>query len=256
MGKDDMIIGGAIIQNTGNDLMFYGHTFHVVGILERTGTGIDNSVFVRFEDAYVMADESELKAVKKLTIPPGMVSAVLVKVDEGTSPADLSREIQKQVPGTKTITPDGLLNTVSGQLGAVTRILYGSTIAVMVVSIPLLGVISAMVAHERTREVAILQALGATKGYITRLMLAESFSLSIIGALMGIGAAMVILVGFQDFIASALKIPFGIPSPLAILADGGSALLLSIVAGGIASLYPVILITRSDPYETIRRGES
>ena len=108
-----------------------------------------------------------------------MVSAVLVKVDPGTTPADVALEIQKQVPGTRTITPDGLLNAVSGQLGAVTRILYGSTLAVMIVSIPLLGVISAMVAHERTREVAILQALGATKGYVRRLMLAESFSLSI-----------------------------------------------------------------------------
>jgi putative ABC transport system permease protein len=185
-----------------------------------------------------------------------MVSAVLVKVDPGTTPADVALEIQKQVPGTKTITPDGLLNAVSGQLGAVTRILYGSTLAVMIVSIPLLGVISAMVAHERTREVAILQALGATKGYVTRLMLAESFSLSITGGLIGIGTAVVILVGFQDFIASALKIPFIIPSPLSILADGGIALFLAIVTGGIASLYPAYRITRSDPYETIRRGES
>jgi putative ABC transport system permease protein len=236
--------------------MFYGHTFHVVGILARTGTGIDNSVFVRFEDAYVMADESSLKAVKKLTLPPGMVSAVLVKVDPGTTPADVALEIQKQVPGTKTITPDGLLSAVSGQLGAVTRILYGSSLAVMIVSIPLIGVISAMVAHERTREVAILRALGATKGYVTRLMLAESFSLSIIGGLIGIGTATVILVSFQDFIASSLKIPFIIPSPLSILADGGIALFLAIVTGGIASLYPAYRITRSDPYETIRRGDT
>jgi putative ABC transport system permease protein len=256
MGRDDMIIGSAIIQNTGNDLMFYGHTFHVVGVLARTGTGIDNSVFVRFEDAYVMADESDLKAVKKLTIPPGMVSAVLVKVDPGTSPADVALEIQQQVPGTKTITPDSLLNAVSGQLGAVTRILYGSSIAVMIVSIPLIGVISAMVARERTKEVAILQALGATKGYITKLMLTESFSLSIVGGLIGIGAAAVILVGFQDYIASSLKIPFLVPSPLTILTDAGIALLLAIVTGGIASLYPAWRITRSDPYETIRRGDS
>jgi putative ABC transport system permease protein len=203
-----------------------------------------------------MADESVLKAVKTLTIPRGMVSAVLVKVDPGTLPADVAREIQQQVPGTKTITPDGLLSAVSGQLGAITRILYGSSIAVMIVSIPLIGVISAMVAHERTREVAILQALGAAKGYITGLMLAESFSLSVVGGLIGIGAAAVILMGFQDFIASALKIPFIIPSPMAILADAGIALFLSIVTGGIASLYPAYRITQSDPYETIRRGES
>jgi putative ABC transport system permease protein len=256
MGKDDMIIGSAIIQSTGNDLMFYGHTFHVVGILERTGTGIDNSVFVRSEDAYIMADGSELKAVKKLTIPPGMVSAVLVKVDPGASPTEVARMIQDQVPGTKTLTPDGLLNAVSGQLSAVIHILYGSTIAVMVVSIPLLGIISAMVTRERSRELAILQALGATKGYLMKLVLAESFSLSIIGGFFGIGAAVVILVGFEDFIASTLRIPFVIPSPLSIMAAAGSALILVIVMGGIASLYPAFLITRSDPFDTIRRGTS
>ena len=77
-------------------------------------------MFTRFEDAYVMADESSLKAVQKLVIPPGMVSAVLVKVDPGILPASVASEIQKQVPGTKIITPNGLLNAVNGQLGAVT----------------------------------------------------------------------------------------------------------------------------------------
>jgi putative ABC transport system permease protein len=256
MGKDDIIIGSAVIQNVGNDLMFYGHTFHVVGILEQTGMGVDNSVFTRFEDAYVMADESELKAVKKLTIPPGMVSAVLVKVDPGTSPAAVAREIQAQIPGTKTITPNGLLNTVSGQLGAVRRLLNGTTLAVTIVSIPLLAFISAMVAHERRREIAVLRALGATKTYVVRLMLAESFSLAVIGGLIGIGAAAVILVFFQDFIATSLKIPFIIPAPVALLVDGGTALLLCAGIGGIASLYPAIRINRSDPYETIRKAES
>jgi len=256
LGKDDIIIGSAVIQNIGNDLMFYGHTFHVVGILEQTGMGVDNSVFTRFEDAYVMADESELKAVKKLTIPPGMVSAVLVKVEPGTSPAAVAREIQDQIPGTKTITPNGLLNTVSGQLGAVRRLLIGTTLAVTIVSIPLLAFISAMVAHERRREIALLRALGATKTYVVRLMLAESFSIAVIGGLIGIGAAMVVIVFFQDFIATSLKIPFIIPAPVALLVDGGTALLLCAGIGGIASLYPAIRINRSDPYETIRKAES
>ena len=256
MGKDDMIIGSAIVQNVGNDLFFYGHTFHVVGILEQTGMGIDNSVFVRFEDAYVMADESELKAVKKLIIPPGMVSSVLVKTDPGTSPAVVAREIEDQVPDTKTITPNSLLNTVSGQLSAVRRLLSGATLAVTIISIPLLAFISAMVAHERRKDIAILQALGATKAFVMRLMLAESFSIALIGGIIGIGAASVVFVFFQDFIAASLKIPFIIPSPLALLVDGGTALLLCVGIGGIASLYPAILINRSEPYETIRKGES
>ncbi len=252
--KDDIIIGSAIIQDVGKDLMFYGHNFHVIGILEQTGMGVDNAVFTRFEDAYVMADESGEKAVKKLTIPQGKVSAVLVKVDPGTSPAVVANEIMTQVPGTKVIMSNGLLNAVSGQLGATTRILYFASLAVTIVSIPLLGLISIMVAHERKKEISILRAFGATKSFVVRLMFAESFSLAIIGGFIGIGASAGILMIYQDFIRITLKIPFIMPSPTAILVQGGSALLLSILIGGIASIYPVFLITRSSPYEAIRGG--
>ena len=255
LGKDDIIIGSSVIQNIGNDLMFYGHTFHVVGILKHTGMGVDNSVFTRFEDAYVMADESGLKAVKKVSIPPGKISAVLVKVAPGSSPAAVAQEIQENVPGTKTITPNGLLNTVSSQLGAVRRLLTGTALAITVVSIPLLGFISAMVAHEQRKDFAILRALGAPKTFVIRLMLAESFSLAIVGGLLGVGAAAVILIFFQDFIAISLQIPLTMPSLPALLADGGTALLLCAGIGGISALYPAILVNRSEPYETIREGE-
>ena len=256
MGKDDIIVGSMISGDIGSDLLFYGHTFHIVGRLAKTGMmGVDCAVFTRFEDAYVMADESGVKAVRKLTIPRGMVSAVLVKVDPGIVPATVANRIQAQIPGTKTITPNGLLSSVTGQLAAVTHLLYGSTLAVTIVSIPLLGFISAMVAHERRREVAIFRALGAKKSYVVRLMLTESFAISVIGGLIGIAAAAGILVLFQDFIAITLKIPFNVPSPLTVLINGGSALVLTIAIGGIASLYPAILVNRSEPYDTIRKGE-
>jgi putative ABC transport system permease protein len=256
LGKDDIIIGSSVIQDVGRDLMFYGHNFHVVGILQRTGMGVDNSVFTRFEDAYVMADESGEKAVKKLTLPPGKISAVLVKVAPDVTVSAVADEIMAKVPGTKTILPNGLLNAVSGQLGATTRILYGASIGVAIISIPLLGLISAMVAHERRKEVSILRALGATKAFVVKLMLAESFSLAIIGGCIGIGISAGTLMLFQDLIAHTIRIPFITPTPSTIFFQGGSALLLSIVVGGIASLYPVFLITRSDPYVTIRGGES
>ena len=256
MGKDDIIIGSSVVQNVGNDLIFYGHNFHVVGILKRTGMGIDNSVFTRFEDAYTMANESEVKAVKKLTIPPGMISAILVKVDPGSSVSKVEKEIEARAPGTKTITPDGLLNAVSGQLGAVRRILFSATFAVTVISIPLLGFISALVANERRKEVSILRVLGATNGFVIRLMLAESFSLAIIGGLIGIFFALGSMLFFQDLISVSLKIPFAIPSLVTILINAGSALLLSIFVGGVSSLYPAWIITRSEAYETIRRGDT
>ncbi len=255
MGKDNIIVGSSIEGAIGSDLLFYGHSFRIVGRLGRTGLpGVDMAVFTRVEDAYTMADESAAKAARKLTIPQGMVSAVLVRIAPGTSPEAVAREIRERVPGTKTITPNGLLGTIAGQLGTVTSLLYGSTIAVTVVSVPLLAFISARVAQERRKEMAILRALGATRSFVMRLMLSESFSLSIIGALAGIGAAAVILLAFQDYVAVSLKIPFTMPSPLSILAGAGTALALSVIIGGISSLYPAIRASRSEPYETIRKG--
>ncbi|HEX3000964.1 MAG TPA: FtsX-like permease family protein, partial [Methanoregula sp.] len=256
LGKDEIIIGGAVIQDVGNDLMFYGHTFHVVGILKQTGMGIDNTVFTRFEDARVMAAESELKAVRSVSIPPGKISAVLVKVDPGSSPATVASAIQETVPGTKSITPNALLGTVNSQLGAVRRLLTGTNLAIMVISIPLLGLISAMVVHERRKEIAILRGIGATKKFVTQLIFAESLTLAITGGLLGIFSALAILVGFSDFVAFSLKIPLTMPSPAVLLAEAGMALLMCAVIGGIASFYQAILINRSDPYETIRKGES
>ena len=256
LGKDDIIIGSNIIQVVGKDLMFYGHNFHVAGVLDRTGMGVDNSVFTRFEDAYTMAEESELYAVRKLTIPKGMVSAVLVRVEPGASPSGVAAEIEKQVPGTKAIMPDGLLHAVNGQLAAVMILLNGSTLAVTVVSIPLLGVVSAMVAHERRREISLLRALGATRGFIARLMLAESFALAGIGSLIGIAAAAGILVIYQDYVTYSLQIPFIIPSAATIIIEGGSTILLAMGIAMIASLYPALISTRSEPYETIRKGEA
>jgi putative ABC transport system permease protein len=255
MGKDDIIVGSAITGDIGSDLLFYGHSFHIVGRLDQTGLmGVDMAVFTRFEDAFTMADESGTKAVRKLTIPQGMVSAILVRVAPGASPEAVAGEIQERVPGTKTITPNGLLGTIAGQLGTVTSLLYGSTIAVTVISVPLLAFISAMVAHERRKDMAILRALGATRSFILRLMLTESFSISVIGALAGIGVAAVILVAFQDFVALNLRIPFTIPSLPAILSCAGTALGLSVLIGGISALFPAVRVSRTEPYDTIRKG--
>jgi putative ABC transport system permease protein len=256
LGKDDMIIGSAVVQETGKELVFFGHTYYVVGQLQQTGMGVDNSVFVRADDARVMADESGKKAVQKLTIPDGMISLVLVKLDPSASPATVAVEIERQVPGAKTILPNGLLNAVSGQLSAVMRLLYGSTIAVTIITVPLLGLLTAMMLHERRREISILRVLGARTSFIAGLMLAESFVLAIIGGLIGIGVAIGIMASYQDLIALMLKIPFLIPSPLVILAQGGDALLLMIGIAGASSVYPIYRITRSEPYETIRKGES
>jgi len=226
--------------------MFYGHTFHISGRLGPTGMqGIDSAVFTRIEDTYVMAEESGEKAVRPLTIPRGSVSSVLVKVEYGASPDAVAGEISRQIPGTRIITQNSLLNTVTLHLTEITRFLYNSAIVVIVISVPLLGIISVIIARENRRKIALLGALGATREFIVRLIFTEFFSSSVIGSVAGIGATALILVSFQDFVAYTLKIPFAVPSPLTLLAVGGIALFLSFTMGAVASIYPTIRLVHA-----------
>ena len=257
MGKDDIIIGNKIDGEVGSDLKFYGHNFHVVGKLDPTGMmGVDMAVFTQIDDVSAMAGESGEKAVKPLIIPKGMVSSVLVQVTSGSSPSKVGSDIRTIIPGTRSITPNGLFATVTRHLAGITRILYGSVVAVTLLFIPLLGLLSVMVAHELKKEITILGALGVTKLFILQFVLAESFTSSVVGGLIGISSAAVILVGFQDFIAFSLEIPFFIPPPMTILAAAGITLLFCLVISGIASLYPTIRIVRSEAYRNIRASSS
>lgn len=255
LGKDDIIIGSGVDAGVGSDLMFYGHPFHVVGVLAPTGMmGVDAAVFTRIEDAYAMADESGEKAVKALTIPRGMVSSVLVRVEPSSSAGAVGRAIEEQVQGVRIITPTGLSVTIAGHLAEVNRFLWGSAAAVTVIAVLLVGITSLFVAHELRREIAILGALGITRALVIRLALAETFSLSIVGSLIGILGAGFLLVSFQDFIAYSLRVPFVLPAPAALVIAAGSALLLSVVIGGIASVYPTIRVIRSEAFQAIRNN--
>ncbi len=252
MGKDDIIVGSSIEGNTGSDLRFYGHTFHIAGKLDPTGMmGMDMAVFTRIEDIYVMAEESGMKAESTLTIPQGMVSSVLVRVEPGTSPIVVGDEIRKRIPGARTITPSSLLTMVTLHIAGITRILYGSAVAVMLLSIPLLAFISVTVSHELRQEIAFLGALGVTRAFIRQLLIAESFTSSVIGCFIGIGSAAILLLSFQNFISFSLEIPFSIAPPLTLIAMAGSTLLFCLAISGIASLYPTIRIVRSEAYKNI-----
>ncbi|MDD1676225.1 MAG: ABC transporter permease [Methanomicrobiales archaeon] len=255
LAKDEIIIGSRIIGNVGETLLFYGHEFTIAGRLEPTGMGLDSSVFLRMEDAAVMAEESRTKAAEAISLPANQISSVLIMVDPDSDPSEVAARIQATIPDVRVIAPNYLIMKVTDQLEATTHLLYLATISVTLIALPLIAVISSMVASERRRDIGVLRALGASRPFIFRLIFLESISLAVIGGLIGIFTSFVIIFSFQDLIAASLQIPFLWPSPEELLVATGMALLLAITVGGVSSLYPAYRSSMLEPYEAIRRGE-
>jgi putative ABC transport system permease protein len=255
LDKDEVVIGSLILANKGEQVHFYGRDFNVAGVLDATGMGADESVFMRIEDAYQMAIDSASMADESLDIQPGQISSVLVKVSPDTTVDQVAQRIKTNVPGTTAITANELSRSVTDRLSGFLRGFFALDAIVWVMSLLTIAAIFSMIVNERQREIGLIRAMGANKKFVFRLMLAEALMLTALGGVAGIfvgGAALFI---FKAIITSSLGIPYLWP-PLwyfGIMIVG--TLVMAVVTGAIASLYPAVSSSRLEPYFAIRQGE-
>jgi ABC-type antimicrobial peptide transport system permease subunit len=106
--------------------------------------------------------------------------------------------------------------------------------------------IFSMVANERRREIAVMQAVGATRNFIMRSMLIESGVIAITGALAGITVSTWLLYLFRDFITGSLKMPFLFPDLGSSLFLFVMGLALALVTITLAVLIPAFRVSRQE----------
>ena len=108
---------------------------------------------------------------------------------------------------------------------------------------------------QRTKELALLRALGTSRRQIYRLVLSESIFMSVIGSGLGIGLG----IGLAVIVKEGLKrFNFGLPEGPLILTP--SAAIIGVLVGVsvtiLSSLLPAIKASKVSPMEAIREGFS
>jgi putative ABC transport system permease protein len=96
---------------------------------------------------------------------------------------------------------------------------------------------------ERTREIGILRSMGASKGFIVRMVLQESLMLCIIGTVVGIGMSYLVM--------WALKAMFPTLSIIITSDWVVRAAIFALLSGIVGSLYPAIKAASQDPIEAL-----
>lgn len=259
IGDDEIIVGAAFIGEPGDKLKFYGQEFTIAGKLDPTGAGLDMTAFIPMDAAYRMARESSTRAEKSLELTEGTISAVLIGLrpeEEGGLPVyRAAYELEEEFPDLTFIQPDDLLlkveKNISGALGTMRSAGY----AIWPVTALLIGLVFAMAAGERRREIGLLRAMGATRWFVFRMVMLEALLVSALGAAAGMALSLGLLAGFSRLIALSLEVPFHWPGMGELMLLLALAVVLALLTAAAAAALPSFQAGRMEPYEAIRRAE-
>ncbi|HEX76567.1 MAG TPA: ABC transporter permease [Dehalococcoidia bacterium] len=253
LGLGDVVGGQFVfVPEETNVFMLYGTELDLMGNLEPTGTGLDQTAFMSFETAHFMARESITKAMRPLEIPEGKISAIQVKVDSGYSVEDVATRIKQELPGVFAITSLELTRTVQHQTAGLFRALWTIMVIIWAVASLLIALVFFMMVNERRREIGTLRAMGASTNFIFRLFVVESGILALGGGIVGVGIATMFTHFFHQFLILSTEAPLLMPPLLNLLGFVLTCLAVALVIALPALLYPAIRASRMDPAEAMR----
>ncbi len=132
---------------------------------------------------------------------------VWVTAAEGVSQRDLAANVRKVVPARyDVVTGDKAADQAASQLLQAisfinTFFLVFAAIALVVGGFLIVNTFSILVA-QRSRELALLRALGASRRQVTRSVIFEAFVLGLLGSTLGLGVGVLIAMGIKAFFAS------------------------------------------------------
>ena len=196
VGEEVVVSHGA-----GADVSFADHDdkpFVVSGVLERTGTPVDRSVFVSLEaieaihvdwagGAPMPGVAIPAEQVGRFDLTPKSVTAALVGLESRVAVFRVQRFINNYADEPLlAVLPGATLQELWGVIGIVERALLA--VSAVVVAVGLAGLVAVVTASlgERRRELAILRAMGASPRQVFVLLASESVVISALGCALGL----------------------------------------------------------------------
>ena len=247
-------VGGSYVFTPEGEenIKLFGYFITLKGNLTPTGTGLDQTMFLTFETAQDIARISKTRAERPLEIPSNSISAALVKVQPGSNPGSVALDILQKVPGVTPIESPNMFQAFRQQITGLLRGMLVILSITLALSLVLIGLIFSMAANERRREIGVLRALGATRGFVFRSILAEAVILAVDGGAVGIALACLATFLFRDLLVRSLGIPFLFPSMLSLVTLVGGGLVLALSGVTLAAFIPAYRVSRQDPALAMR----
>ena len=242
VGADDVLIGSQLAKDLGVQ----------VGSKLRLDTGQQNSALVNIAGIFELGVREldaryvylDLKQAQSLLGLPGGVTVIDLTI------ADIfeADNIAAQIGRLTSLKAESWIKTNAQLMNAITAQSLSTNMIIVFVAISVaFGIASVMSVSvvQRTREIGILRATGATQAQILRIFLFQGAIFGLLGSVLGSVVSYALVWVFNNFGPGLFYIPISIE--LVLL-----ALLLATVTGVLAAAVPSRRAAALDPVEAIR----
>mgnify|MGYP004595231797 FL=1 len=167
--------------------------------------------------------------------------------------SDLITEYNRGVKDTEKITYTDyiglMLSSVTTIINAISYILIAFVSISLIVSSIMIGIITYISVLERTKEIGVLRAMGASKKDVSRVFNAETLIVGFAAGAIGILITLLLLIPINAVIAAVTDI-----SGLAVLpfAGGAALVIISMLLTLISGLFPSRVAAKKDPVTALR----
>ena len=217
--------------------------FIIVGVLEKTdspinynGVDFDNSILIDINFASSFESSIQIQQINVRTTTTDSTESVAEEIKTKLTNSKKGDTTFQVLTGSSNFQPAGsLLSIISSMLTLV------ASISLIVGGVGIMNIMLVSVS-ERTREIGIRKAVGASSGNILLQFLFESIILSFIGGIMGIA------LGYATAFAISLITPFAPHISWSIL---GITCLTSLIVGVIFGVYPAAKAATKDPITSL-----
>ncbi len=236
-----VILGSKVVEELfgsqsplGQRVKINDESYEVIGTYKPKGQGFDEAAVIPYTSGLETFDQPRISGIAMKVRNPDNMSTAIRQVQRA-----LLRDLKDDE--FTVMSQEDILSSIQDILGMLTLGLGAiAAISLLVGGIGIMNIMLVSVT-ERTREIGLRKALGATPNEVATQFLVESMLLSIAGGLIGI------LLGWLGSLAMRGFLRTEVPWWAVLLAFSFSA-----VVGIIFGTYPAIQASRKDPIEALR----
>jgi len=232
-------------MKVGDILMINGVDFTIVGIMAYDFAGIEVSHRVLLSK----------EAVKEITQSDD-VMLMLVRIDDLGRADEIKEQIEETLDerhGVSGLTTAITAEAVLEQVGMVFLIIQAVVVSIAFIALIVggIGIVNIMLMSviERTRDIGIMKAIGATSKDVLSLFLVEAATISLIGGILGVSAGVAVSVAVGTFISRFIIADMPLIIAPEVLIGG---LIIALMTGVISGLYPARRAAKMRPIEALR----